>query len=92
MKKLLTRVSQPKRVLGSILIALAVITVGFAAWMKPTMVRAEDKCTICHLPPGNPQNAQTLVVGCSAVDAHMRNHPGDCLGPCPCQPTPAQNK
>jgi len=50
-----------------------------------------DKCTVCHLPPGNPANAQTLTIGCSAVQAHLRNHPGDCLGPCPCQPTPKQN-
>src|SRR5438270_10079537 len=50
-----------------------------------------DKCTICHVPPGNPPNAHTLVVGCSAVQAHLRNHPGDCIGPCPCQPTPKQN-
>jgi hypothetical protein len=50
-----------------------------------------SKCTICHVPPGNPANAHTLVVGCSAVDAHMRNHPGDCLGPCPCQVTGKQN-
>jgi hypothetical protein len=50
-----------------------------------------DKCTICHVPPGNPANAHTITVGCSAVEAHLRNHPGDCLGPCPCQPTPKQN-
>ena len=51
----------------------------------------EEKCVICHLPPGNPANAQTLTIGCSAVQAHLRNHPGDCLGPCPCQPTPKTN-
>lgn len=50
-----------------------------------------EKCTICHVPPGNPGNAQTLTIGCSAVQAHMRNHPGDCMGPCPCQPTPSTN-
>jgi hypothetical protein len=50
-----------------------------------------NKCTICHVPPGNPPNAHTITVGCSAVDAHMRNHPGDCLGPCPCQVTGTQN-
>jgi len=50
-----------------------------------------DKCTICHVPPGNPPNAHTLVIGCSAVQAHLTNHPGDCLGPCPCQVTGTQN-
>lgn len=96
MKKLFmvaTRVSRPNRLLGSIFISLAVITLAFSAWLANThTLGAEDKCTICHVPPGNPPNAHTLVIGCSAVDAHMRNHPGDCLGPCPCQPTPSQNQ
>jgi hypothetical protein len=42
---------------------------------------AEDKVTICHLPPGNPQNRQTIVVGSSAVAAHLKH--GDSLGACP---------
>lgn len=37
--------------------------------------------TICHYPPGNPENAKTLTVGAPAVDAHVRNH-GDTIGPC----------
>jgi hypothetical protein len=86
------RVRASHRLFSSMLIMLALITAAFALWMTnaPTL-NAEDKCTICHVPPGNPANAHTLVVGCSAVDAHMRNHPGDCLGPCPCQVTQSQN-
>jgi hypothetical protein len=39
--------------------------------------------TICHHPPGNPDNAQTITVGSQhAVDAHLDNHPEDTLGPC----------
>ena len=41
-----------------------------------------SKTTICHLPPGNPANAQTLCVGNAAVAAHLDNHPGDSVGPC----------
>jgi hypothetical protein len=41
--------------------------------------------TICHIPPGNPANAHTIIVGAPAVPAHVGNH-GDCLGPCPCAP------
>jgi hypothetical protein len=77
---------------GSSLVAVAIGLFYFAIWMAPRLARAEDKCTICHCPPGNPNNCHTLNVGCSAVDAHLKNHPGDCLGPCPCQPTPSQNK
>lgn len=38
------------------------------------------KVTICHVPPGNPKNAQTILVDENAVAAH-RNH-GDFLGSC----------
>jgi hypothetical protein len=43
------------------------------------------KTTICHIPPGNPDNAHTLCVGNSAVPAHVQNH-HDTLGPCPSEP------
>jgi hypothetical protein len=42
---------------------------------------AEEKVTICHIPPGNPENAHTIVVGASAVPAHLEEH-GDTLGEC----------
>jgi hypothetical protein len=39
------------------------------------------KVKICHKPPGNPDNAHTIVVGSqSAVNAHLAH--GDSLGPC----------
>jgi len=41
----------------------------------------EGEYTVCHLPPGNPDNAHTLVVGSeAAVAAHMDH--GDLWGPC----------
>ena len=43
--------------------------------------KAEAKVTICHIPPGNPSNTQTLSVGESAVAAHLAEH-GDYLGAC----------
>jgi hypothetical protein len=40
--------------------------------------------TLCHRPPGNESNAQTITVGSpAAVNAHFSNHPGDTAGPCP---------
>jgi hypothetical protein len=39
------------------------------------------KVTLCHIPPGNPDNAHTITVGASAVPAHLGH--GDTLGPCP---------
>jgi hypothetical protein len=39
-----------------------------------------DKVTICHIPPGNPDNAHTIRVSDNAVDAHLDH--GDTLGKC----------
>jgi hypothetical protein len=49
---------------------------------------AEDKVTICHVPPGNPENAHTITIGASAVPAHLENHEGDRVGACP-EPSPS---
>lgn len=40
----------------------------------------DHKTAICHIPPGNPDNAHTIVVGNPAVPAHMAH--GDVLGAC----------
>lgn len=41
-----------------------------------------SKVTICHVPPGNPENAHEIVVSEKALNAHLNNHPGDLVGPC----------
>jgi hypothetical protein len=45
-----------------------------------TSAVAGNKVTICHIPPGNPDNAHTITVSTSAVDAHMAH--GDSMGEC----------
>jgi hypothetical protein len=40
----------------------------------------DGKCTICHVPPGNPANAHTITVGAPAVRAHLAH--GDRRGFC----------
>jgi hypothetical protein len=40
-----------------------------------------QKVLICHIPPGNPDNAHTISVAPSAVPAHLAH--GDTPGPCP---------
>jgi len=40
----------------------------------------EPKITICHLPPGNPENIQTISIGNSSLPAHLDH--GDGLGDC----------
>src|SRR3954454_1781819 len=44
-----------------------------------------EKCyepCICHRPPGNPKNAQTLCIPKKAREAHLKNHSKDSCGPC----------
>ncbi len=49
------------------------------------------KVKICHLPPGNPSNSQTIKVAPSAVKAHLAH--GDWLGKCnDCNPTVITSK
>ena len=40
-----------------------------------------EQVVICHVPPGNPGNEHTIIVGEPAVDAHVDNH-DDTVGPC----------
>jgi|SRR5919112_5294381 hypothetical protein len=47
----------------------------------------QPKVTICHYPPGNPDNAHAITVGESAVAHHVLEH-GDDIGPCQPNPDP----
>ncbi|MCH8970371.1 MAG: hypothetical protein IIA66_14790 [Planctomycetes bacterium] len=40
----------------------------------------DGRVTICHMPPGNPENAHTIRVGVTAAPAHLAH--GDHCGPC----------
>jgi hypothetical protein len=42
---------------------------------------APKKVLICHIPPGNPDNAHTICVSTHAVEAHQAHH-GDLIGAC----------
>jgi hypothetical protein len=48
------------------------------------------KVFVCHAPPGNPANWNTLSISVNAVPSHLGNHTGDRLGSCeqtPCSGT-----
>ena len=47
---------------------------------EPIGPAVSSKVTLCHKPPGNPANAQTITVGQAAVAAHLAH--GDYLGAC----------
>jgi hypothetical protein len=40
------------------------------------------KVYLCHVPPGNPGNPQTLSISVNAVPGHIPGHEGDHLGSC----------
>ncbi|MFQ6084406.1 MAG: DUF5667 domain-containing protein, partial [Candidatus Aminicenantia bacterium] len=46
----------------------------------------DGKITICHIPPGSPDNPQTIRVGRASAKAHLAH--GDTIGPCGEVPTP----
>ena len=41
---------------------------------------SEFKVIICHIPPGNPEKQHTIIIGLSALPAHIEH--GDTLGYC----------
>jgi hypothetical protein len=41
-----------------------------------------NKVTVCHYPPGNPNNAQTICIAQSALATHLSSNPQDLLGAC----------
>ena len=43
-------------------------------------IARQDSVTVCHHPPGNSGNPQTIVVSAAAVEAHLGH--GDALGAC----------
>ena len=48
----------------------------------PCLKGHRRRVTICHRPPGNPENGQTLRLPRKAARKHLSNHPDDHCGPC----------
>ena len=42
-------------------------------------VKAKQELAVCHIPPGNPDNARTVTVSIHALRVHLAH--GDCCGP-----------
>jgi hypothetical protein len=73
--------------------ALKLFAAAVVGALVPTRALAQtcppNKEEICHRPPGNPTNEQTLCVGPNAKARHLLEHPGDHEGPCsPPPPSP----
>jgi len=57
-------------------------TLGFVLSSPDAYAAPAPKITICHIPPGNPANPQTITISVSATLAHFTLHPGDSFGSC----------
>ena len=73
------------RVIPIAAIALVAVMMGMSAIApaiadKPGTTN-EDKVVICHIPPGNPDNPQTISISEDDVQEHIDKH-GDFRGPC----------
>jgi LPXTG-motif cell wall-anchored protein len=57
--------------------AVALLSLG----ATPAAAGSDDgRVAVCHVPPGNPSNAHTIVISENALRAHLAH--GDTLGPC----------
>ncbi len=67
----------PLRLAGR-LTAVAMLALASIMMLEP--VRAAERAIICHAPPGNTGSFHTIIVGASAVPAHLAH--GDSQGAC----------
>lgn len=58
------------------------LLVGLGLLVGSPALAGGDKVVLCHVPDGNPANAQEISISESAADAHLSHHQGDTLGPC----------
>lgn len=54
---------------SNVLVVTVGLVLGSVALAAPV-----KRVTLCHFPPGNPDNAQVITVGEPAVEAHVANH------------------
>ena len=59
-----------------VIIFLVLLFGNTSVWAKGS----SEKITICHIPPGDPDNPQTIVISINALDAHLAH--GDYEGTC----------
>ena len=54
--------------------------IGVAGFYVPGAIAEEAKVEVCHIPPGNPDNAHTITISENALAAHLDH--GDHVGAC----------
>ena len=61
-------------------LAFSILLVMLALGAATAFAASPGKVDICHIPPGNPDNAHTINVSVRAIPAHLAH--GDTLGEC----------
>lgn len=75
------RPTQKKRILTLATLAIGIVALATTLVVAtPASAAKQEKVTICHVPPGNPDNAHTIIVGAPSVPAHLAH--GDFVGAC----------
>ena len=59
---------------------LIICCVGIVGFHMSGAIAGEGKVDVCHIPPGNPENAHTITISENAVATHLDH--GDHLGAC----------
>lgn len=59
--------------LRSSFFATAAILTFFAMGFKTAGGTTPEKITICHVPPGNPDNCQQITISLNALEAHLEH-------------------
>lgn len=54
--------------------------IGIAGFYIPAAIAEGAKVDVCHIPPGNPENAHTITISENAVSTHLDH--GDHIGAC----------
>lgn len=67
------------------ILILATLMIGLFSLTALKTVDDGPKITICHIPPGNPENAHSITISINALPAHLAH--GDTQGACDTQCT-----
>ena len=68
------------RAIWAVLVFASILILGVIGLSAEVYAPPAPKVVICHIPPGNPDNAHTIEVSEYAVDSHLDH--GDTLGEC----------
>ncbi|MBT8275802.1 MAG: hypothetical protein KJO39_06655 [Bacteroidia bacterium] len=68
-----------------VILILSILCIGLISIAGIRSSEEGPKITICHIPPGNPENAHSITISINALPAHLAH--GDSEGACEAQCT-----